>query len=251
MNTIVKKCQLLHLLSAWGDSELCLAIFTDKCVTQWGNCFFFLNKTFIMKVNVKSKQSITLFTSHWLLQNFFSRFRPIEIWTNLQYEENWMHWIFYWQQCGSPFFESWRLVFCHLRQLFLGLFEFLWWLLVPRLGVRHDYVIGQAGAKYMSCCYECCLCIFANLLCYYHLISHFSFVKSIWTFAGESAGITHHGFPEQFSALLSNMSTFVRLDCCFLQAGFVKIACEDLYHWIFRLLFFSCSAVLVAPSFKG
>lgn len=163
MNTIVKKCQLLHLLSAWGDSELCLAIFTDKCVTRWGNCFFFLNKTFIMKVNVKAKQSITLFTSHWLPQNLFSRFRPIEIWTNLQYEENWMHWIFYWQQCRSPFFESWRLVFCHLRQLFLGLFEFLWWLLVPRLGVRHDYVIGQAGAKYMSCCYECCLCIFANL----------------------------------------------------------------------------------------
>lgn len=153
-----------------------------------------------MKVNVKAKQSITLFTSHWLPQNLFSRFRPIEIWTNLQYEENWMHWIFYWQQCRSPFFESWRLVFCHLRQLFLGLFEFLWWLLVPRLGVRHDYVIGQAGAKYMSCCYECCLCIFANLNV--SLSSYFTlFIRE--KHLDICRWIKYHGFPEQFSALLS------------------------------------------------
>lgn len=132
MNTIVKKCQLLHLLSAWGDSELCLAIFTDKCVTRWGNCFFFLNKTFIMKVNVKAKQSITLFTSHWLPQNLFSRFRPIEIWTNLQYEENWMHWIFYWQQCRSPFFESWRLVFLSLETVIFRSF----WVSVVAIGAE-------------------------------------------------------------------------------------------------------------------
>lgn len=61
--------------------------------------------------------------------------------------------------------------------------------------------------------------VFTKLLCHCHLISHFSFMKGIWTFQPEwKITVTRNNFQLCYRI----MSTFVRLDCCFLQAGFVR-----------------------------
>lgn len=99
----------------------------------------------------------------------------------------------------------------------------------------------------MPCCYECRWCVFwgffANCFCHclrdHSFISHLLLMKATWPFTDESVWALGLSLTA-FQLCYCSMSTFIFLDYYFLQAGFVRNACENLFgHRYVFLLFFS------------